>query len=148
MRSQCDEDQLYALTMPSPKSGTAGTPVPPSAPPEAIEADVADPGAITNLKAEQRKNQTGKFGALPVNPHKPPQTEEEKAQRRDWIEIVLVDDKGRPSAGEPYLLALPNGTTVESGTLDEKGFARVEGIEPGTCKITFPNLDKKTWSRK
>ena len=120
----------------------------PSDPKEALEADVADPGAVSKIKAEQRETQKGKYGAVPVKPHKPPQTEEEKAEKRDWIEIVLVDDQGRPSPGEPYLLTLPDGTTVESGTLDEKGFARVEGIQPGTCKITFPNLDKKSWSRK
>ena len=134
--------------MPSPKSGKAGSPVLPSDPKEALEADVADPGAVSKIKAEQRETQKGKYGAVPVKPHKPPQTEEEKEEKRDWIEIVLVDDQGRPSPGEPYLLTLPDGTTVESGTLDEKGFARVEGIEPGTCKITFPNLDKKSWSRK
>ena len=134
--------------MPSPKSGEAGTPVLPSEPKEAFEADAADPGAIAKLKAVQRKNQKGKYGALPAKPRKPPTTEKEKAEKRDWIEIVLEDAQGRPSPGEPYVLTLPDGTTVATGTLDEKGFARVEGIEPGTCKITFPNLDKKTWGRK
>ena len=31
------------------------------------------------------------------------------------------------------------------GTLDEKGLARVEGIPEGSCKVTFPDLDKDAW---
>ena len=26
-------------------------------------------------------------------------------------------------------------------------FARIEGIEPGTCKVTFPRLDKEAWEK-
>jgi hypothetical protein len=33
------------------------------------------------------------------------------------------------------------------GTLDGKDFARIDGIEPGTCKITFPELDKYAWEK-
>jgi hypothetical protein len=43
---------------------------------------------------------------------------------------------------------LPDGQTLAEGTLDEKGFARVEGVDPGSCKVTFPNLDKSAWSPK
>jgi hypothetical protein len=36
--------------------------------------------------------------------------------------------------------------TVKEGTLNEKGWARVDGIkDAGQCKITFPNLDKEAW---
>jgi type VI secretion system secreted protein VgrG len=50
--------------------------------------------------------------------------------------------------GEEYQVTLPDGSTVASGTLDEKGKARVEGIDPGSCKVTFPNLDKDAWKPK
>ena len=63
-----------------------------------------------------------------------------------WIEIELVDEAGKPVAGEPYSITLPDGTTVADGTLDEKGCARVENIDAGTCKVTFPNRDKAAWS--
>jgi hypothetical protein len=44
-------------------------------------------------------------------------------------------------------LPLERLTRIEiSGTLDENGFARVEGIDPGQCKVTFPDLDKDAWS--
>ena len=42
-------------------------------------------------------------------------------------------------------ITLPDGSTVASGTTDEKGRARVDGIDPGTCKVTFPELDRDAW---
>ena len=33
------------------------------------------------------------------------------------------------------------------GTLDDKGLGCVDGIEPGTCKITFPDLDQEAWEK-
>ena len=67
--------------------------------------------------------------------------------KKSWVEIALVDEQGTPVPGEGYRIGLPDGSTVD-GSLDAKGQARVEGIDPGTCKITFPNLDKDTWHRK
>jgi hypothetical protein len=67
--------------------------------------------------------------------------------KTSWVEIALVDEQGNPVAGEQYQIVVPDGSAVE-GPLDAKGLARVEGIDPGNCKITFPNLDKSTWRRK
>lgn len=64
-----------------------------------------------------------------------------------WIEIVLHDKNGNPVAGQEYEIRLPDGTAL-TGTLDERGVARVEGIDPGNCRITFPSLDKTVWNRK
>jgi hypothetical protein len=68
-------------------------------------------------------------------------------KKKSWIAIKLVDQDGNPVPGEEYRITLPDGSTVE-GDLDKKGFARVNGIDPGTCQITFPNLDKDIWHRK
>ena len=68
-------------------------------------------------------------------------------EKKSWIEIELVDEEDNPIPGERYKVTLPDGTTVAEGTLDENGFARVEGIDPGTCKITFPTLDKEAWKK-
>ncbi len=65
-------------------------------------------------------------------------------QPRSWIEIELVDDAGKPVPGEKYRIELPDGT-VREGTLDSQGQARVDGIDPGNCQITFPELDEATW---
>ena len=42
---------------------------------------------------------------------------------------------------------MPDGS-VTTGSLDEKGFARVDGIDPGQVQITFPELDKEAWEPK
>lgn len=68
-------------------------------------------------------------------------------EKKHWIEIEMVDQEGKPAAGEDYRLTLPDGSIVE-GSLDEKGRDRVNGIDPGTCKVTFPNLDKDSWQPK
>ena len=63
---------------------------------------------------------------------------------KTWIEIVLKDDRGRPSAGERYQIRLPDGTT-QHGLLDGHGKARVEGIEPGSAQVSFPDTDGDDW---
>ena len=136
------------------KSGKAGRAVPPAAPPKAEGADVADPGKVAEIKAEQAKTQSGKYGTQPVKPHKPPAEGEQETQQQEgeaqektsWIEIELVGEDDEPIPGEKYRITLPDDTVAE-GTLDEKGFARVEGFEKGTCKVCFPELDKEAWEK-
>jgi len=132
--------------MPDAKSGKAGSPVSPADPSEAFDADEADPGVVEKIKAEQRKTQTGKYGSVEIKPHKPPETPEEIEEKKSWIEIELLDEKNKPVLGEKYKITLPDGKTVAEGTLDEKGCARVDGIEPGSCKVTFPELDENAWA--
>ena len=131
--------------MPSPKSGNAGSAVAPADPKEAQEADKADPGEVDKIKADQRQSQAGQYGSVQTKPYKPPQTQEEKEKKSSWIEIEMVDEDNKPVPGESYRITLPDGETIAEGTLDDKGFARLDGIEPGTCKITFPDLDKDAW---
>lgn len=66
------------------------------------------------------------------------------AEKKHWIEIVLFDHEGNPVPGQAYKIRLPNGEVV-TGNLDSRGLARVDGIDAGTCKVTFPALDKSTW---
>ena len=63
-----------------------------------------------------------------------------------WIEIELVDEKNKPVPEERYRIEQPDGSLVE-GSLDSQGRARHEGLVPGNCQITFPNLDKDAWER-
>jgi hypothetical protein len=67
--------------------------------------------------------------------------------KTSWVEIELIDDQGQPVAGETYQVRLSDGSLFV-GTLDKRGQARIEGIDPGTCQITFPNLDGKSWHPK
>jgi hypothetical protein len=61
---------------------------------------------------------------------------------KSWIEIELVDDAGRPVPDEEYCIHTGDGR-VRSGTLDASGRAREDGIDPGTCQVTFPRL--RSW---
>jgi type VI secretion system secreted protein VgrG len=131
--------------MPSPKSGSAGSIVAPADPAEADDADAADPGEVEEIKAEQKEKQAGKYGSTPVQPYKPP-SEEEQEEKTSWVEIELVGEDDQPVAGEKYEITLPDGR-VAKGTTDQNGVARIEGIDPGTCQVTFPNLDKDAWEK-
>ncbi len=70
---------------------------------------------------------------------------EEKPKQKSWIEIVLVDMDNKPVPGVRYRITMPDGGEPEEGTLNELGQAGYYQIEPGTCKITFPDLDGEAW---
>jgi len=138
----------------NPKSGSACTSVEPTAPNEVIAADEADPGKVAKTKAKQIEKEEGKYGSTPVKPFQPADTnsasnsddDAKEEEKKSWIEIELVDEEEQPVPGEKYEITLPD-KTVAKGTLDAKGFVRVDGIDPGTCKVTFPELDKDAWSK-
>jgi hypothetical protein len=78
----------------------------------------------------------------------PPTPRREARVETTWIEIALVDEADPP---EPvpfgrYAIELPGGE-VRTGMLDARGRARVDGIDPGKCIITFPDLDAEAWRR-
>ncbi|MGA8152327.1 MAG: type VI secretion system tip protein VgrG [Terriglobales bacterium] len=124
-----------------PATGTPCSLVPPMGPKDANEADDADPGKMAQIKKEQTETQTGKYGTPPTAPFKP------DPEKPHWIEIEMVDEEGNPVPGEQYNITLPDGSQA-SGSLDDKGKARVDGIDPGSCKVTFPNLDQSVWKPK
>jgi hypothetical protein len=65
---------------------------------------------------------------------------------KTWVEIVLVDDDEPPQPVRyaKYRIELPDRSTRE-GILSDNGRARIEGIDPGTCRVTFPGLDGREW---
>ena len=69
---------------------------------------------------------------------------EETKEKKAWIEIILVDAEGKPMPNVRYRITPPSGAPKE-GTLNEHGQAGVYQIEPGNCKITFPDLDADAW---
>lgn len=76
--------------------------------------------------------------------------EQERVEERrptSWVAIRLVDDDGDPVPYRRYRIETPEGTTRE-GILDDQGRARVDGIEPGTCRVTFPGLDARMWRKR
>jgi hypothetical protein len=67
------------------------------------------------------------------------------AADKTWVEIQLVGEDGSPVPGIKYEITVPGKDQPIVGTLDEQGVGNVEGIDPGTCTITFPELDKEAW---
>lgn len=82
--------------------------------------------------------------AAPGEPPRPKRKLPPRKPRKTWVEIELVGMDGAAIPDEPYRIALPDGTSVE-GRLDERGRARVKGIDPGSCTVTFPQLDMEAW---
>ncbi|WP_426756551.1 carboxypeptidase regulatory-like domain-containing protein [Myxococcus sp. Y35] len=75
----------------------------------------------------------------------PPQTEEAPVEEQTWLAIELKDEEGKPVPHARYRVTLPDGSTRE-GTLNKNGYARVDGVNPGQCEVTFPELDGQSWS--
>ena len=63
---------------------------------------------------------------------------------KTWVEIRLVDDDGNPVAGAKYQLKITDGS-VREGSLDDDGRCRVNGIDPGSCTVWFPDYDGREW---
>ncbi len=65
-------------------------------------------------------------------------------EETSWIEIELIDMEDGPVPGERYIVTLPDGTEKE-GTIGSTGIVKVSCDSPGTCKLTFPDLDEEAW---
>jgi type VI secretion system secreted protein VgrG len=111
-------------------SGQSPSPVPPTAPSEPDPADDAKPGTKTTLEKQsvERKKKKPK----------------EKDEPTSWIDLKMVDEEGNPVPGQGYEVTEADGT-VHEGTLDHKGKAHVLLLKPGSCKVSFPGLDKGAW---
>jgi hypothetical protein len=62
-------------------------------------------------------------------------------QNKAWLELVLLTDDDEPVPGESYSVTLSDGS-VQSGKLNGKGRARLEGLPSGTCTVSFPDIAK------
>ena len=142
--------QIIGLPLLMINSGGAplmGVPLPAMGPGTPLVAEIADnaePGSKDENYRRQREALTEEERKAKDAPWHDPESPEAK-KKPHWIEIELIDEKGKPVPGEHYRITLPDGTTLAEGRLDEKGRARVDGIDPGMCKVTFPDLDRTTW---
>ena len=57
----------------------------------------------------------------------------------------LIDQDDKPVAGASYRITLTDGLEHE-GILDKDGRVRFEDIDPGMCKVCFPEFDEKEWN--
>jgi hypothetical protein len=115
-------------------SGTGARPDAPAPPREVERFDPPMPyeGAMPDDEAVR-------IDAEQLPPEPPP-----KMVELTWIEIHLVDEDGKPVPGERYRVITPD-RLVREGNLDAEGKARIEGLRPGTCQVTFPYLDGEEW---
>lgn len=63
-----------------------------------------------------------------------------------FIEIELLDDSGFPVKAARFELELAGGHRL-TGTLDDNGRARVDGISPGGGRVRFPDLADPVWGK-
>jgi hypothetical protein len=63
---------------------------------------------------------------------------------KHWIEIVLVDEDGAGVEGIKYSIIAPDNNEY-TGNTGPDGFARVDNIPAGQCKISFPELDRDSY---
>ena len=134
------------------KINSGGSPFSPSSPNlvnpltagKALLADTSIPGSesFNTQIAAMNAAQLANLAALAAPTHDPDSDKNKK--KTAWVEVELVDENGKPAGGTAYRVTLPDGS-VSSGSLDEKGFARIDGIDPGSVKITFPDYDKDAW---
>ena len=76
----------------------------------------------------------GEISAVEIDPSK-----------KSWVEVLLRDQDNKPLVGEEIAIELQDGSIVNCVT-NPRGKIRIEGIDPGSCKVRFPNLDESSWS--
>lgn len=95
---------------------------------------VPDDDLVIVVRVPPRPVETG----IPARFQGPPPVE----RKVDWIEIALVDAGRRPIPHERYRIEAPDGS-VREGTLDGAGRAREERLDPGRCRVTFPDIERR-----
>lgn len=55
---------------------------------------------------------------------------------KDYFEMELKDEDGKPVGGAKYRAVLPDGT-IKEGTLDSNGYAKLKKVPPGRVEVTF-----------
>ncbi|MGA2498907.1 MAG: type VI secretion system tip protein TssI/VgrG, partial [Tepidisphaeraceae bacterium] len=128
----------------SPASGTAVAPDAPKDPAAPEEADTADPGEMTRIKARQRAIAPVKPGSTPVSAFVPPtpggggggggggttppgqQPPPEK--EKTWFEFEVVDADGKPVVREPVKIILSDGSEMSRKT-NSNGIVRVDDVD-------------------
>jgi hypothetical protein len=66
------------------------------------------------------------------------------AKPTTWIGVRLMGADDRPIANERYRITAPDGA-IREGRLDDAGEIVLDGIDPGTCRVSFPDLDAREW---
>lgn len=95
------------------------------------------------LRAYAQKHVGGGKGPEVIDP---PNIEPPKEDKKTFVAVQLLSDEPepRPVPFKRYRIVLPD-ESVREGQLDQLGRAVVTGIDPGTCKVSFPDFDAADW---
>jgi type VI secretion system secreted protein VgrG len=64
------------------------------------------------------------------------------------VRATFSGSNGKPAmAGLSFELKLPNGST-KKGAIGADGSMAVAGVDPGKCKLSFPDVDKPPEKKK
>lgn len=67
-----------------------------------------------------------------------------KLTEKTWIEIEVAFEDGEPYSGNVEV-RLADGS-LQTAATNAQGILRLEGITPGTCKVSFPDVDAASWA--
>lgn len=104
------------------------------------EAGVADAAATEPATPAGASSNAGSSAGAPAE-----RGPADEGPRRDWIEVVLLDETDAPVVGARCLVTLPNGSQLSYRT-DRRGVVRVDNIPVGQCQVRFPDLDQDAWA--
>ena len=95
------------------------------------------------LRAFAQKHVGGGKGPESVEP---PRREPPREDEKTFVAVQLLSDEPEPKPVpfKRYRITLPD-ETVREGQLDQFGRALITGIDPGTCKVSFPDFDAADW---
>ncbi len=68
----------------------------------------------------------------------------QSAPRDAVVELSLVDEKGAPVPGAAYVVVGSDGTRL-TGSLDNKGRAKLEGLPRANYEVSFPGYAPDSW---
>ena len=86
----------------------------------------------------------GSAAPEPAPPPAPSPAKPQPKSEKTWITIkVMYEDGDEPYSGA-FQVKLPDGR-VEKGKLGSSGVKEISGIDPGSCEVSFPDLDANAW---
>ncbi|RLU00046.1 MAG: type VI secretion system tip protein VgrG, partial [Ketobacter sp.] len=119
---------------PGDKPGNASSPAMPNTPPvvQKVVSTQSVLGGNANLEQPlQRVAVSGRATTV---------TAAELEAENSWVSIKLETDAGEPLANSKYVVTDKNGKEY-TGTTDAQGIARIQGMPPGDCQVSFPESD-------
>jgi hypothetical protein len=112
------------------------------------------PGSTTDALARKRVEEAFIRGRLvvvrnarPVSVERPADREElevlgPEPEKPSFVEVLALDAKGKPLAGEPYKITLASGE-VKRGKTDGNGLVRIDDVLGDDFLIEFPDRAPK-----